>query len=155
MHEKPSASARSAARSPHALGGRPGARLSLRLGIPVSRNTLLRRLKRWAQSRLPAGPIPVIGVDECAWRKGQNYGTILVDLQRGVVADLLPDRSAASFEKWLKEHPGVTVVSRDRDGVYAEGGYNGAPRRASGGSLPLGPRSDPGGTRRVGPSTGR
>src|ERR1022692_2567780 len=138
----------------HALGGRPGARLSLRLGIPASRNTLLRRLKRWAQSRLPAGPIPVIGVDEWAC-KGQNYGTILVDLQRGVVADLLPDRSAASFEKWLKEHPGVTVVSRDRDGVYAEGGYNGAPRRASGGSLPLGPRSDPGGTRRVGPSTGR
>ena len=112
----------------HALGGRAGARLSLRLGIPVSRNTLLRRLKRWAQSRLPAGPIQVIGVDEWAWRKGQNYGTILVDLQRGVVADLLPDRSAASFEKWLKEHPGVTVVSRDRDGVYAEGGYSGAPR---------------------------
>src|SRR5450755_503212 len=53
----------------HALGGRAGARLSLRLGIPVSRNTLLRRLKRWAQSRLPAGPIQVIGVDEWAWRK--------------------------------------------------------------------------------------
>ena len=66
--------------------------------------------------------------DEWAWRKGQNYGTILVDLERGVVADLLPDRSAASFETWLKEHPGVTVVSRDRDGVYAEGGYSGAPR---------------------------
>src|SRR5450755_1865652 len=112
----------------HALGGRAGARLSLRLGIPVSRNTLLRRLKRWAQSRLPAGPIQVIGVDEWAWRKGQNYGTILVDLQRGVVADLLPDRSAASFEKWLKEHPGVKIISRDRDGVYAEGGYSGAPR---------------------------
>lgn len=112
----------------YALGGRPGERLSRRLGIPASRNTLLRRLKRLAQSRLPAGPIPVIGVDEWAWRKGQSYGTILVDLERGVVADLLPDRSAASFEKWLKEHLGVTVVSRDRDGVYAEGGYSGAPR---------------------------
>ena len=51
-----------------------------------------------------------------------------MDLERGVVADLLPDRSAASFETWLKEHPGVTVVSRDRDGVYAEGGYSGAAR---------------------------
>jgi transposase len=51
-----------------------------------------------------------------------------VDLDRGTVADLLPDRSAASFEKWLQEHPGVKIVSRDRDGVYAEGGYSGAPR---------------------------
>jgi transposase len=112
----------------HALGGRAGERLSRRLGIPVGRNALLRGVKRWARSRLPAGPIPVIGVDEWAWRKGQNYGTILVDLERGVVADLLADRSAASFETWLREHPGVTVVSRDRDGVYAEGGYSGAPR---------------------------
>jgi hypothetical protein len=86
----------------HALGGRPGERLSRRLGIPVGRNTLLHRLKRLAQSRRSAGPIPVIGVDEWAWRTRQNYGTILVDLQKGVVADLLPDRAAASFEKWLR-----------------------------------------------------
>ena len=112
----------------HAMGGRPGERLGHQLGIAVGRNLLLRQLKRAARLRLPAGPIPVIGVDEWAWRKGQNYGTILVDLERGVVADLLPDRSAVSFEKWLQQHPGVTVVSRDRDGVYAEGGCNGAPR---------------------------
>ena len=90
----------------HALGGRAGERLSRRLGIPVGRNALLRGLKRWARSRLPAGPIPVIGVDEWAWRKRQNYGTILVDLQKGVVADLLPDRSAASFETVAEEASG-------------------------------------------------
>jgi hypothetical protein len=45
-----------------------------------------------------------------------------------VVADLLPDRSAASFAKWLQEHPKVSIISRDRDGVYAEAGYAGAPR---------------------------
>ena len=61
-------------------------------------------------------------------RKGYSgYGTILVDLKQRVVADLLPDRSAASFEKWLQEHPGVTIISRDRHGVYAEGGRSGAP----------------------------
>jgi transposase len=97
----------------YALGGRPGERLSRRLGIPVSRDTLLRRIKRLAQSRPPSGPIPVVGVDEWAWRKRQSYGTILVNLEKGVVADLLPDRSAASFQKWLQEHPGVTMVSRD------------------------------------------
>jgi transposase len=111
----------------YALGGRPGERLSRGLGILVSRDTLLRRLKR-AQSHAPAEPVSAVGVDEWAWRKGQSYGTILVDLERGVVADMLPDRSAASFEKWLQEHPGVKIVSRDRDNVYAEGGYSGAPR---------------------------
>jgi transposase len=111
----------------YALGGRPGERLSRRLGILVSRDTLLRRLNR-VQSHPLAEPVPAVGVDEWAWRKGQSYGTILVDLERGVVADLLPDRSAASFEKWLQEHPEVRIVSRDRDGVYAEGGYSGAPR---------------------------
>jgi transposase len=112
----------------YALGGRPGERLSRRLGIPVSKDTLLRRFKRLTQSRRTAGPIAVVGVDEWAWRKGQSYGTILVDLEKGVVADLLPDRSAASFETWLQQHPGVTIISRDRDGVYADGGYSGAPR---------------------------
>jgi transposase len=64
-----------------------------------------------------------------SWRKGYSgYGTILVDLKRRVVADLLPDRSAAGFEKWLREHPEVTIISRDRDSVYADGGYCGAPR---------------------------
>lgn len=69
-----------------------------------------------------------MGVDDWAWRKRCNsYGTILVDLEQGVVADLLPDRSAASFEKWLREHPQVRMISRDRDGVYAQGGNAGAP----------------------------
>src|SRR5262249_33719744 len=64
-----------------------------------------------------------------AWRKGYSgHGTILVDLERGIVADLLPDRSAAGFEKWLREHPEVRIISRDRDSVYAEGGYGGAPQ---------------------------
>ncbi|MGA3093462.1 MAG: ISL3 family transposase [Terriglobales bacterium] len=113
----------------YALGGRAGERLSRRLGFPVSNDTLLDHVKRAAQFRTPCLPIPVVGVDEWAWRKGYSgYGTILVDLERGVVADLLPDRSAASFEKWLQEHPGVKIISRDRDGVYAEGGSCGAPR---------------------------
>jgi transposase len=67
--------------------------------------------------------------DEWAWRKGYGgYGTILVDLKQSALVNRLPDRSAASFENWLQEHPEVTIISRDRDGVYAEGGYGGAPR---------------------------
>jgi hypothetical protein len=113
----------------YALGGRPGERPSHRLGLPISNDSLLHRVKQRAQSSASVQPVAVVGVDEWAWRKGYNsYGTILVDLERRVVADLLPDRSAASFEQWLQEHPGVRIISRDRDDVYAEGGYDGAPR---------------------------
>jgi hypothetical protein len=68
-------------------------------------------------------------VDEWAWRKGQgNYGTILVDLEKRKVADLLPDCSADSFADWLRQHPGVSIISRDRQGLLAEGGRAGAPQ---------------------------
>jgi transposase len=110
-----------------ALGGRPGQRLMGRLGMPLSADTLIRRVKgaaRW--SALPR-VIRVLGVDDWAWCKGQNFGTILVDLERSQVVDLLPTRSADSFGEWLAQHPGVTTISRDRQGVYAEGACRGAP----------------------------
>jgi len=110
-----------------ALGGRPGQRLMRRLGIQVSADTLIRQVKRAA--RLPALPqlIRVLGVDDWAWCKGQTFGTILVDLERRQVVDLLLTRSADSLGKWLAQHPEVTTVSRDRQGVYAEGARRGAP----------------------------
>ena len=110
-----------------ALGGRPGQRLMRRLGIQVSADTLIRQVKRAA--RLPALPqlIRVLGVDDWAWCKGQTFGTILVDLERRQVVDLLPTRSADSLGEWLAQHPEVTTISRDRQGVYAEGARRGAP----------------------------
>ncbi|MCU1293138.1 MAG: Mobile element protein [Bryobacterales bacterium] len=112
----------------YALGGRPGERLSHRLGFPVSNDTLLRRVKQMAQLRPPSGPIPVVGVDEWAWRKGYGrYGTILVDLKRRKVADLLPECSAVALEQWLRQHQEIKIISRDRQGSLAEVGRRGAP----------------------------
>lgn len=102
----------------YTLGGRPGERLIARLGMPVSDDTLLRRVKQRAKGHPASGHIPVVGVDDWAWPKGSKYGTILIDLQRREVADLLPERSANSFTVWLQKHPEVTTISRDRQGLY-------------------------------------
>jgi transposase len=107
-----------------ALGGEAGARLSARLAMPTSADTLLRLAVSTTRAEAPTPR--VLGVDEWAWRKGRRYGTILVDLERNTIVDLLPDRDAGSFAAWLHDHPGGEVVARDRADV--DGARRGAPR---------------------------
>jgi transposase len=107
------------------LGGAAGARHLSRHGSPVSRHTLLRRVRSVS---LPGGPEPeIIGIDDWAWRKGNRYGTIIVDLQRGCPIDLLEDRAAETVATWLQAHPDVKIVARDRAEAYASGIRQGAP----------------------------
>jgi transposase len=61
-----------------------------------------------------------VGIDDWAWRKGQRYGTIVCDLERNSILDLLPERNADVVAAWLVRHPGVEIIARDRAGVYAE-----------------------------------
>jgi transposase len=108
-----------------ANGGEKGSRLAQRLGMSVSPDSLLRLIRETAPS---AEPHPrVVGVDEWAKRKGRSYGGIVVDLERHQVVDLLEEATAKAFATWLKAHPGVEVISRDRGGAFAEGGREGAP----------------------------
>jgi transposase len=62
------------------------------------------------------------------WKKGQTYGTILVDLEKHQVIELLPDRRPETVERWLRTHPEIEIVSRDRGGDYAAAARKGAPQ---------------------------
>jgi transposase len=109
-----------------ALGGEAGARLAEHLDMPTSPDTLLRRVKN-----APDEPVPApryVGVDDWAIRKGQRYGTILIDLERGRVLDLLPGRDGAALQAWLQEHPGVELITRDRWAAFAQAVAAGAPK---------------------------
>jgi transposase len=100
-----------------ALGGRPAQTIARRLLLPASKDTLLRILRRRPS---PPPPAPrVVGIDDWAWRKGHRYGTLICDLERRTVIDLLPDREPATVAAWLAARPSIEIIARDRGGGYA------------------------------------
>jgi transposase len=106
--------------------GELGTRLAERLAIQTSPTTILRRLMVLPNSAVER--IVELGIDDFAFRRGKNFGTILVDLQSHKVIDLLADRKAETTKAWMQAHPEIKIVSRDRGGEYAAAAREGAPQ---------------------------
>jgi transposase len=61
-------------------------------------------------------------------RRGQTFATLLVNLEQHQVIDVLEGREAEPLAHWLQDHPGVSVLARDRSDAYALAGRTGAPQ---------------------------
>ena len=87
------------------------------LGVKVSNDTIQRLYDRIEFMDNPN--VEEIGVDDVAIRKGQTYATAIYDLKDHHLIALLEGRDAKTLKKWLKNHPKVRLVARDRASAYA------------------------------------
>jgi transposase len=109
------------------IGASPASSLNPDFNLKASNSTMLRRAHQAATPNTMAS-LKVIGVDDFAFQKGRMYGTIIVDHEQGKVVDLLPDRTSKTLTTWLKAHPEIEIITRDRSHEYAKASTDGAPQ---------------------------
>jgi len=109
------------------LGGEAGTRTANKLHLPVRPDTLL-RLLRHTPLETQDKALRVIGIDDWAFKRSASYGTLIVDLEQHRPVELLADRTAETVAAWLKQHPEIQIVTRDRSTEYARGINLGAPQ---------------------------
>lgn len=108
---------RAIARHGLSVSSNSASRLLAHMGIFVSSSTILRDMHRMHPSDYK--DVEEVGVDDWAWLKGINYGSIIIDYTNGWPIDLLGDRETESFREWMRQHEKVHTVSRDRSTDYS------------------------------------
>ncbi|MFG2004780.1 transposase [Spirillospora sp. NPDC048911] len=108
-----------------ALAGRAASRLLKLLGVQVGRDTLIGLVRALPDPEI--GQVTVLGVDDFSKKRGHSYATLMVNMETHQPIDVLDERTAGALEQWLREHPGVQMICRDRAGEYATGARAGAP----------------------------
>ena len=96
------------------------------LKIQVSPDRILRLIRKTVC--IQGQEVRVLGVDDWAFKKGQNYGTLLVDLEKHPAIELLSDRTQNTLCEWLQKHPEIQIISRDRSFEYKAGIEAGSPQ---------------------------
>ena len=109
------------------IGASQASRLNPDFNLKASASSMLRRAHEAIITNENIAP-KIIGVDDFAFQRGREYGTIIVDHEQGKVVDLLPDRTSKTLTKWLKSHPGIEIITRDRSHEYAKACTDGAPQ---------------------------
>nr|WP_255553030.1 transposase family protein [Ktedonobacter sp. SOSP1-85] len=106
-----------------ATSGSLGVRLAARLGIVTLWTTILRRVM--ALPTPAPGAVTALEIDDFSFKRGRKFGTIFVDLDLHQVIDVLAEHSSQSSADWMRNHPEITYVSRDRGKDYAQGASEG------------------------------
>jgi transposase len=109
-----------------ATSGELGSRFAPRLGIVTSPTTILRRTMTLSAPGSEA--VSQLGIDDWSFRRGRQFGTILVNLATHEIIDLLPNRETETAQAWMQAHPEIDVVSRDPGEDYAAAARKGAPQ---------------------------
>lgn len=79
-----------------------GVLISMLIHTPVSSSTALRIVHSIPIN--DCGEVKILGIDDWAYRKGISYGTILVDMDKGKVIDLLSGRDGVRVKHFLEAH---------------------------------------------------